>query len=148
METEEREKIRSIWRQNTVPVIYRRGPGYTLLIRLPYKEDNRVWLKNERRNDPKWEADKKHWEIPQAWFNDTVNRMLRRFGKLYIIQPHRKQEKCAPACWNAVGHECQCSCLGENHGSENPEGKWFIVSDTFAAKLDTKELACRLLIRR
>lgn len=143
---DDREKIEGIWLQKTVPVIFRRGPGYPLLLRLPYVNGNYDWLRNQKHRKPKWlPGNKNYWELPASWFNDLVNRLLRRWGKLYIIQPHRKQEKCARACWEARGHECECSCLGEHHGSQNPSGKWFEVSDTFATKWQTKELACRLL---
>jgi len=115
-------------------------------MRLPYKEGNRAWLKHYGRINPQWIIPKKHWELPQAWFNDLVSRSLSRFGRLYIIQPYRAQEKCAPACWNAQGHECQCSCMGANHGSQREGNGWYIVSDTFATRWNTVELACRLLI--
>lgn len=144
----DREKIIQIWKQANVPVIYRRGTGYPLMIRLPYREDNRGWLKNEKRINPTWVKDKKHWECPKAWFNDLVNRALLRWGKLYIIQPFRDQEICAPACWNATGHECQCSCMGANHGSQSSGSDWFVVSDTFATRWESKELACRLLVAK
>ena len=141
------EKIRAIWKQQNIPVIYRKGKGYPLFLRLPYNEDNRIWLKGDKRNKPKWIRDKQYWEIPKAWFNDVVNRTLNRWGKLYVIQPHAAHEVCARACWEAQGHECQCSCLGEHHGSENPNGRWFEVSETFAVKYESKELACRLLFK-
>jgi len=148
MNSTEREKINSIWRQGFVPVIYRRGIGYPLLMRLPFDVGNRAWLKSNARANPKWIGQKKHWELPQAWFNDLVTRTLSKWGKLYIIQPYREQEKCAPACWNALGHECQCSCMGANHGSQNAGSGWYIVAETFATKWNTHQLACRLLLRK
>jgi hypothetical protein len=148
MSVQNLEKMKAVWMQKNIPVIYRKGKGFPLFLKLPYKEDNRIWLKNKKRNDPKWIGDKKYWEIPKTWFDDTVNRSLERWGSLHIIQPHAAHEKCAPACWAATGHECQCSCLGENHGTENPQGRWFIVSDTFAVKYESKELACRLLHKK
>lgn len=141
-----KDRIKKVWNQNHSPVIYRRGIGSPLLMRLPYKEGNRAWLKHYGRINPQWIIPKKHWEVPQAWFNDLVSRSLSRFGRLYIIQPYRAQEKCAPACWNAQGHECQCSCMGANHGSQSEGNGWYIVSDTFATRWNTVELACRLLI--
>ena len=147
METSDINKIRAIWGQRNIPVIYRKGKGFPLLLRLPFKEGNRSWLKNQRRNEPSWISEKKYWEIPKAWFNDTVDRCLDRFGSIYIIQPYRIMEKCSPACWNAHGHECQCSCQGANHGS-GANGWWFVVSETFAVKWEANELACRLLITK
>ena len=68
-----------------------------------------------------------YWELPKSWFNDFVDRALQRYGKVYIIQPYREQEICARACQEALGHECQCSCMGANHGVGN-DGSWFEVS--------------------
>lgn len=142
------ENIRQIWKQGKIPVLYRKGKGHPLFVKLPYKEGNKEWLQNGRRNKPKWLPEKRYWEIPKAWFNDTVNRGLIRWEKLYIIQPHAAHEICARACWEAEGHECECSCLGEHHGSERPSGRWFEITDTFAVKYESSELACRLLIRK
>lgn len=140
----ELDKIKEVWRQKYIPVIFRKGKGNKLMLRLPFKEGNRKWLKNERRNEPSWLKDKKCWEIPMSWLNDTVDRTLERFGEVYIIQPYKESEKCAPACWNAQGHECNCSCMGHNHGA-GYQGNYFVVTETFAVKWNELELACRLL---
>lgn len=144
----EDERLKSVWRQSEVPVILRRGgKGELLRIRLPYSEDNKIWLQNGQRNRPEWIPGGKYWEAPKAWFNDFVRRALRRYGRLYIIQPFREQEVCAPACMNAAGHECQCSCMGANHGVGN-DGSWFEVSETFAVRSGPRQLACRLMTAR
>jgi len=145
-----RERIRRIWAQPSVPVLLRRGKGKRPRLRLPFapkKRDNRSWIRHGRRTDIRWDAGKKYWEVPQAWFNDLVDRCLEEFGKIYIIQPYREQEKCAPACWNATGHECQCSCMGEHHGTGGPEEGWNVVSDTFATRWGNESYACRLLTK-
>ncbi|SFS05396.1 hypothetical protein SAMN05192580_3092 [Sphingomonas jatrophae] len=95
--------------------------------------------------NPDWVRQFKCWDVPQAWFNDLVVRLLQRWGTLYIIQPYRAQEKCSPSCMNAQGHECQCSCMGENHGSGGPGAGWFVVSEAFATRWGEEELAWRLL---
>lgn len=142
------EKLRKIWNQKDIPVILRRGgKGQRLRARVPYSEDNREWLQNARRSTPQWIDEHRYWELPKIWFNDFVDRSLARYGKVYIIQPFRKQEKCAPACQNAIGHECQCSCMGQHHGAGN-DGSWFIVSDAFATRWGDLHLACRLLTAR
>jgi hypothetical protein len=144
----ETERIKQIWGQARVPVLVQRGKGKPPHCRLPYepkKRDNRAWIRNGRRTDVRWDRERKYWEFPQAWFNDLVDRCLEEFGKVYIIQPYREQEKCAPACWNAMGHECQCSCMGENHGAGSAAGRWKIVSDTFATRWGEATFACRLL---
>jgi hypothetical protein len=134
-----------VWGQELIPVILRRtGKGQHLRARLPFAEANRQWLQNGRRTSPVWIDGKKYWELPKAWFNDFVERALVKYGKVYVIQPYREQEKCSPACQNAIGHECQCSCMGLYHGAGN-DGSWFEVSDTFATRWADRELACRLM---
>nr|WP_310524155.1 hypothetical protein [Polymorphobacter sp.] len=138
-------KIALAWKQDKIPVILRRGgKGELLRLRLPYDDNNRCWLQNGRRNSPKWFTKGKYWEIPKSWFDDFVERSLRKFGKLYVVQPYREQEKCAPACMTAMGHECECSCMGANHGADN-DGSWFEVSDTFATRWGDRLVACRLM---
>jgi hypothetical protein len=53
--------------------------------------------------------------------------------------------KCAPACLYAVGYHCECSCMGANHGTGHPGGRWHEVSDTFAFNWGPKQYACRLI---
>lgn len=140
--------IKHVWNQTNVPVIIRRAKaGQKHRLRLPFSETNRDWLRNNRRDRPVWLTDGKYWEIPKAWFNDFVERSLKRYGQVWIIQPYRESEKCAPACMNARGHECQCSCMGENHGAGN-DGSWFEVSEAFAIRWNEEELAARLLVAK
>src|SRR5690606_19287124 len=142
MEARSGNQIRSVWSQDKIPVIYRQSDGKGLLVKLPYAPDNKLWLQGEKRNIPKWHQRQKYWETPKAWFNDLVSKCLKRHKRVYIIQPYRKQEVCAPACMNALGHECQCSCMGVNHGAHNSTNDWFVVSDAFATRWRERELAC------
>lgn len=142
------DKLKHVWKQEEIPVILRRtGKGELLRVRIPYADANRQWLQNGRRISPSWNADQKYWELPKSWFNDFVERALRRFKKLYVIQPYREQEVCAWACQNATGHECQCSCMGRYHGAGN-DGSWFEVSDTFSVRRGERHLACRFMIEK
>ncbi|NEK54589.1 hypothetical protein GUK36_35095 [Rhizobium leguminosarum] len=138
----------AVWQQQNIPVAWRSGEkGQPLLAKLPYRTDNKAWLSSMGKVRPHWNAEQKYWEIPKSWFNTLVDRSLERFGKIYVVQPYREQEKCAPACMNATGHECQCSCMGANHGAGN-DGSWFEVSETFATRWHDRELACRLMISK
>lgn len=139
--------LRQVWHQPHVPVIWRTGvKGDPLYVRLPFDSNNRAWLKKPQGREPVWDRAKKHWKVPIAWFNVLVDKSLLRFGRVYIVQPFREQEKCSPACQNAQGHECQCSCMGEHHGAGN-DGSWFEVSDTFSTRWHKRDVACRLLVR-
>lgn len=145
------ERLLAAWKQREIPIILRRdGEGQKLRLRLPGRlerdfDDGR-WLKNGRRIYPRWKRQGAYWEIPKAWFNDFVNRALERFGSVYIIQPYRETEKCARACREAQGHECECSCMGAGHGA-GMDDSWFEVSEAFAIRTSRPMLACRLLVK-
>lgn len=85
--------------------------------------------------------------MPKAWFNDLTAKLLGEYGKLWIIQPFREQEVCAPACKNAVGHECNCSCMGQYHGTGGPDAGWFVVNEAFETRWGEARMACRLMER-
>jgi hypothetical protein len=137
--------IRAIWRQTAIPVVYRERKGKPLMLRLPYREDNYDWLRNERRIRPVWIPSGKYWQLPAAWFNDLITRSLQRFGRIYVIQPYREQEKCARACWEAKGFDCECSCMGKHHGSEYAGRGWLEISETFATRWNERQLSCSLM---
>jgi hypothetical protein len=139
------DNIQRVWSQKQIPVVLRGGRVRPLIVRLPFASDNRDWLRDEHRNKPEWLSTQKVWSIPRSWFDDVIKRALDRYGAVYVIQPFRKSEKCAPACWNARGAHCECSCMGANHGSDKPRGKWHVVSDTFAVRIGPREFSCRLL---
>jgi hypothetical protein len=139
------ERLRQVWSQFVIPVVYRPGKPKPLWLRLPFASNNRDWLRADHRSKPRWIAERKFWEVPSSWFDDIVKRSLHRFGKVYVIQPIQRTQKCAPACWNARGIECECSCLGANHGSGNPAGKWYVISDTCAVQWGEREYACKLI---
>lgn len=141
-------RLKDIWNQQVIPIVLRRtGKGERLRVRLPFADANREWLRDGKRACPTWVSNLKCWELPKKWFNSFVERAIVKFGRVYIIQPFHEQEVCAPACQNAKGHECQCSCMGEHHGVGN-DGSWFEVSDAFATRWGERHLACRLLTRK
>lgn len=103
------------------------------------------WLRDGRRLKPDWCAQFKAWEIPTAWFDSVIKLALRRHQEVYVIQLYREHQKCAPACWNAEGFHCECSCMGENHGGGHPGGNWYEVSETFAVSWGQQRYSCRHL---
>ena len=137
--------LASIWRQKQLPVIFRQSKSKPLLVKLPYLTDNLAWLKGDSRRLPLWNPQYQCWEIPVAWFDDIIIRALQRFTRVYVIQLHREQQRCAPACWNAQGFHCECSCMGAHHGSGHPGNGWHEVSETFAFSWKDKQYACRLI---
>ena len=138
--------VMEIWNQRRIPVVVRL-PGDPIRVRLPYDAGNMEWLRNDRRSRPEWSKQRERWSIPRAWFDDTVKRTIERFGQVYVIQPYREMEKCARPCWEAKGFECECSCKGEFHGSQDPTG-WREITETFAVRWGDRQYACRLIKRR
>lgn len=137
------EKFRQIWRQSNVPVIVRQEQPMPVLVRLPDSEKNSNWIQGEKRNKPQWNAQLECWEIPRSWFNEMIQTSLKRYGDIQVVQLYRKIRKCVPACWNATGDDCECSCGGGNHGTGLPLARRKEVSDIFVFKSGSTEYACR-----
>lgn len=144
----QRPSLWAIWTQTQIPVIYHRGLQEPMMIRLPYASDNGVWLKKGHKPQPQWSQPFQCWLAPKAWFDDVISRALQRFGRVYVIQPFRERQKCVPLCWNARGFDCDCSCMGKNHGVNTRSGNWYMVSESFATKRNDRELGVRLLRRK
>ena len=140
-------RLDRILRQTDAPVVIRLGKAHRLRVLLPFADDNRLWLQQGMKSRPVWLRSEKRWDLPANHFNVFVRRALERYGRLWVVQPYKEHEVCAPACWNAVGHECQCSCMGANHGSQSGEG-FFVVNDTFAVRYGNEHVACRLMTLR
>lgn len=143
-------ELRTVWEQKKRPVIFHQGKSKPLLVRIPFAKNNREWLRADRLRKPEWNAQYKCWEVPKAWYEQLARQMLKRYSNVYLIQVYRKQQKCAPACWNATGLHCECSCMGANHGQGPPDeisdhGAWYEVSETFAFSWGPRQYACRLI---
>ncbi|MEY2336265.1 hypothetical protein [Acidithiobacillus ferrianus] len=138
-------QLKALWRQGKIPVIFKRNKPLPVLARIPFAEGNMEWLRDGRRSKPEWCAQFKAWEIPAAWFDSVIKLALRRHQQVYVIQLYREHQKCAPACWNAEGFHCECSCMGENHGGGHPGGSWYEVSETFAVSWGAQRYSCRHL---
>ncbi len=142
------DRLKEVWNQPLIPVVIRTNKkGDKLRVRLPFNKNNRAWLNTIGKSEPAWIIEKKHWELPKTWFNSFVNNALHKYKKLYVMQPYREQEKCARKCMEAQGHECNCSCMGANHGA-GMSGSWFEVDETFATRWGNEDIACRLMVAK
>lgn len=139
------QQLLEIWKQKETPVLFLKSKKDPLLARFPHGKYDRKWVKGDHRRAPEWLENYKCWKTPKAWLSCLIKRSLEEYGKVYLIQPFQPHQKCAPACWNATGEECQCSCLGKNHGAGKPKGKWYEVSETFAVFWGEKHYGCRLI---
>jgi hypothetical protein len=139
------EELLRVWRQQEVPVVLRRSIEFPLLVKAPFDIGNAEWLRNGQQRKPEWDQKYKAWQIPKAWFERAIKLCLKRYSKCYVIQIHREQQVCAAACWNAQGADCECSCMGANHGSGHPGGRWYEIDETLAVSWGEQTYACRLL---
>jgi hypothetical protein len=138
-------QIRPIWEQGRFPVLVRGGPLYPLLVRLPNPDSSSLWFEEISPRYPDFISKYKAWSIPKAWFEPVAKKSILIYTGVYVFQPYKSTEKCSHACRNAAGARCECSCLGRNHGSGTPVGRWHIVAETLAVRFHGRELSCRLL---
>ena len=147
------ESVVHVWNQGKLPVIYVPYSG-PLMIRLPKgvftSTQEGEWLRLVERHRRKPQRNERFncWDVPRAWYRDLSRQIVERFDKTYLIKPYRESQKCAPACWDAKGDLCVCSCMGKNHGLGQPGGQWFIVSDTCAVKWGEKDYSLSVLSRK
>ncbi len=139
-------KSANVWDQKSIPVLFRRERGNPLLVRLPRLD--RDWLRDGKRRIPHWNAELGYWEVPVAWFDALIRRLIEEFGEVYVVQVYREYQKCVPACWNAQGLICECSCGGVNHGTGHPGGRWYAISESLAVYWSGRQYACRLITKR
>lgn len=146
------ERMRSIWREGASPIVYGEGKGSPIKARVPINPEDpfemyttRKWLRLNQSRIPAFNPRDRSWTLPRSWLSKVTDKILRHYGSVYLIEPLRDQRRCAPKCWDAKRHDCECSCLGENHGVGRPDRDWYEISETFAVKNGPKKMACRLL---
>lgn len=139
------QDLNSFWSRTRLPAVFQRQRPAKLLVRLPYAANNKVWLRAGQRNKPSWDKMHGAWEVPQSWFERTIRLSFDRYQACYVIQLYREKEVCAASCWKAVGADCECSCMGAQHGSGQPSGRWYEVGETFAVIWGVQRYSVRLL---
>ena len=138
-------------RAGGTPVILFTRKSKPLWLVMPFAMENSNWLQDgHARHIHRYvrEPPPPHWTAPKAWLNDLARRFVDRFGACYMVQALREMEQCAPACWNAEGVECACSCMGQHHGERHPDGRWYEISETCAVSWGDRQLHYKLLKAR
>jgi hypothetical protein len=144
-ETINHDEITGVWRNGRVPVVYKPDGTEPLIVRIPFRNDNRDWLLGRGRSIT-WVAQFHAWALPRGRFNDIIERALQRYESCYVIQEFRPLQKCCAACWDAKNFDCECSCLGANHGSG--AALEYVVDEVVAFEWSGRQLSCRLLTRK
>lgn len=139
------------WNQSAVPVILRRkkkdGHNPKLRIRIPSQSGAYEILKgrNKHNHNPRFDEKGKYWELAYDRLDEMVKILAIHFGSVILMQPIRHKQVCARTCMEAQGFECECSCLGENHGSQNMNSSWYEVYDTYAVKYGEEEISLKVI---
>lgn len=136
--------LTEIWRSSDYPSLFRRGKGFKLWVRIDQSPENSRLIR-VKEIYPKWIPERVCYEVPSAWFNALVKLLVTKFGGLYVIQPYQEKEICSPSCKSAVGHECECQCLGQYHGVGFAGNDWFEVSDACEVRWNEKQWGCRFM---
>jgi hypothetical protein len=99
---------------------------------MPYGDGtNRRWLHQElgSRIRPEWNKPHQRWEIARTHLYDLVVALADRFGVVDVFLEHSLTQVCDKRCREAVGDDCECSCVGEHHGGGSWLG-WAEVGET------------------
>lgn len=129
-------------------MVFRRADS-DLLVKLPFADDNRTFLSKGRAARPAWNLQFKCWELPRSAFNELARRFIDRYGQVYLIQPLNPDQECCASCQNAKGLDCECGCMGKNHGvaMRGTEGAWFDITGGFPADFKGRKYQVQLVER-
>ncbi len=104
-----------------------------VIAKIPAKKGNRRWLrKTVRVRSPQLDGDR--WTLPRSCLVRLVTGAVDRYGFIVLWRDMSRLSRCTRACLEAVGAECDCSCLGEHHG-QDAEGWFERVGDVVVADL-------------
>lgn len=115
-----------------IPTVYRPASTGRLVVWMPFDRRNRSWL-HEQLGDyirPDWNKRTGHWEIARPHMRAVVEALVNKFGTVKVTIDTRAVSKCDTRCRDAEGDDCDCQCLGENHGGADYWQSWFEVGDT------------------
>lgn len=115
-----------------IPTVHRPAGTGRLSVRMPFAPGNRAWI-HDRLGDrmrPDWNRTAKQWEISRQHLRAVVEALVERFGVVEVVIDTRATNRCDTRCRDAEGDDCDCQCLGENHGGAAYWREWMQVGDT------------------
>jgi hypothetical protein len=87
-----------------------------VVAKIPVRKGNYRWLREAvRLRSPRLDDDR--WHLPRNCLNRLVIASVDRYGYVALWRDMSRLSRCTRRCLEAEGFECDCSCLGENHGS-------------------------------
>ncbi|MGW7296072.1 hypothetical protein ACWGIB_27265 [Streptomyces xiamenensis] len=92
------------------------------------------------RTRPEWNTTAKRWEIARPHLKTVVSALIDRFEEADVYLEFSTTERCDKRCEEAVGDDCTCSCMGENHGGAAYWERWQLVDgDTLVGPAGRRE---------
>ena len=88
------------------------------------------------------------WLIAPAHFMAVATGLAARYGSVTLVQDRRINDKCTDHCQSAnpdTAFECQCVCLGMEHGGGYAGWRWRQVDDYLLVAQDTVERTTQVL---
>jgi hypothetical protein len=93
-----------------------------VVAKIPPQKGNRRWLhESVCIRSPLLED--KRWYLPRSCLSRLVTAAVDRYGHVVVVRDMKRLSRCAQACLDATGLDCDCSCMGLSHGSSNV-GNW------------------------
>ncbi|MFE1321578.1 hypothetical protein [Kitasatospora phosalacinea] len=99
---------------------------------MPYAEDNRAFIHRTLGDlvRPERNQAEKCWEIARTHMRAMVEGLAERYGSVEVTIDFRTTSKCDTRCRDAGHDDCDCQCLGENHGGAAYWRGWIEVGET------------------
>lgn len=103
-----------------------------VIAKIPAREGNTLWLRRSVEiRSPRLDGDR--WFLPRNCMVRLLTAAVDRYGYVVVWRDMARLSRCSKTCLEASGAECDCACLGANHGQDS--GGWFqrvgnvVVSD-------------------
>lgn len=111
-----------------IPTVYRPAGSGRITVRMPYALGNRAWIHHNLGSGihPVWNTTDKRWELARNHLRATVEALVERFGIVDVVIDSYAVTRCR----DAVGDDCDCQCVGENHGGAAYWKHWHAVGET------------------
>lgn len=114
--------------------------GHRLAVVMPFARGTRYWLREVcgPGTRPEWDRGRGAWLVARPHFRKVVEALARRYGSCEVLVDHNVASMCGAWCRDAEGDECDCACMGENHGGQFWHRAWTKISAEWAVQHKVK----------
>jgi hypothetical protein len=132
-----------------IATVYRPVGTGRIRVRMPYAVGNRAFIHRTLGSlvRPDWNGAEKCWEISRQHMRATVEALADRFGVVEVAIDFRTNSRCDIRCRDAEGDDCDCQCMGENHGGAAYWRNWTQVGETTLVEANISQRVFRVTSR-